>query len=213
MPQGSASLKLVKVNEEDVSQRTFPSQFVDSSQQVALNSQLYRGIKVVVSFGGNAKVGDAEMQADNEKSKVDAPAGQDGVVGGRGLAHLSGGQKTVVVVALILAVLKMEAAPFYILDEFDHALDSQYRSSIAQLINELSSSSQFLITTFKPEIIKAAEAKIFEVTFKNRKSGMAEIGKDKALKIVKGEEKQAKNRQADEVEQKSSADAKPGIAA
>ena len=56
-----------------------------------------------------------------------------------GLSHLSGGQKTVVVVALIFAVLKMEAAPFYILDEFDHALDSCYRSAIAKLIIELSS--------------------------------------------------------------------------
>ena len=40
-----------------------------------------------------------------------------------GLEHFSGGQKTVIVVALILSVLKIEAAPFYILDEFDHALD------------------------------------------------------------------------------------------
>jgi structural maintenance of chromosome 3 (chondroitin sulfate proteoglycan 6) len=39
---------------------------------------------------------------------------------------------------MIFAVLKMEAAPFYILDEFDHALDSQYRQAIANLISELS---------------------------------------------------------------------------
>ncbi len=51
------------------------------------------------------------------------------------MAQLSGGQKTVVVVAMIFAVLKMSAAPFYILDEFDHALDVQYRSAIATLIN------------------------------------------------------------------------------
>ena len=81
------------------------------------------------------------MKVDHEESKAgqaEAPGGHEGLVRGRGLAHLSGGQKTVVVVALILAVLKMEAAPFYILDEFDHALDSQYRFTIAQLINELS---------------------------------------------------------------------------
>ena len=69
----------------------------------------------------------------------------------------------------------------------------------------------FVLKDSPPEIIKAAEAKIFEVTFKNRKSGMTEIGKDKALKIVKGEEKQARSRQADEVEQKLSADAKLGL--
>ena len=43
---------------------------------------------------------------------------------GFSLSQLSGGQKTVVVVSLIFAVLKLDAAPFYILDEFDHALDA-----------------------------------------------------------------------------------------
>jgi len=41
----------------------------------------------------------------------------------------------VVVIAMIFSVLKMEAAPFYIMDEFDHALDSQYRSSISGLVS------------------------------------------------------------------------------
>jgi chromosome segregation ATPase len=36
---------------------------------------------------------------------------------------------------MIFAVLKMEAAPFYIMDEFDHALDSQNRNSIAGLVS------------------------------------------------------------------------------
>ena len=58
------------------------------------------------------------------------------------------------VVALLLAVLKVEAAPFYILDEFDHALDAQYRHAIAKLISQLSKKSQFFITTFKPDIIE-----------------------------------------------------------
>ena len=156
------------------------------------------------------------MEVDHEESKAEqaeVAGGHEGLVGGRSLAHLSGGQKTVVVVALILAVLKMEAAPFYILDEFDHALDSQYRSTIAQLINELSSRSQFLITTFKPEIIKATNAKIFEVTFKNRKSSMAEIGQEKALKIVNREEKQQKSRAAEENNEQFSAEANPDITA
>ncbi len=78
-------------------------------------------------------------------------------------------------VSLIFAVLKLDAAPFYILDEFDHALDSQYRSSIALLISELSSRSQFLITTFKPELIRSAEAKLFEVSYKGKKSAISEI--------------------------------------
>jgi structural maintenance of chromosome 3 (chondroitin sulfate proteoglycan 6) len=55
---------------------------------------------------------------------------------------------------LILSVLQIEAAPFYILDEFDHALDGQYRKAIASLISSLSDRSQFLITTFKPELVR-----------------------------------------------------------
>ena len=103
-----------------------------------------------------------------------------------GLQHLSGGQKTVVVVALIFAVLKMEAAPFYILDEFDHALDSQYRRAIAALIKQLSTKSQFLITTFKPDLIETLDgAKMFEVSFKNKKSGLEIIDQTRALAILK----------------------------
>ena len=87
-----------------------------------------------------------------------------------GLSHLSGGQKTVVIVALIFAELQLEPVPFYILEEFDHALDPQYRLSIAELINELSAKSQFLITTHKPELIQKVSAKILEVTFRAKKS-------------------------------------------
>lgn len=59
---------------------------------------------------------------------AEAAAEEAKVEGGYGLSHLSGGQKTVVVAALIFAVLKLDPAPFYILDEFDHALDPQYRA-------------------------------------------------------------------------------------
>ena len=171
VPQGNASLKLVKAENVvgDISQRSFPSQFVDSSQQLRLSSKVYQSIKVNVNFGNN--VAASAEEAKNEGA-------------GFSLSQLSGGQKTVVVVSLIFAVLKLDAAPFYILDEFDHALDAQYRASIATLINELSTRSQFLITTFKPELIRAADAKIFEVFFRAKKSAIHEINKDRALQIV-----------------------------
>jgi len=70
---------------------------------LTLDEKVYRGIKVKVSFVSGSQA--PEEQTDEC------------------LAQLSGGQKTVVVVAMLFAVLKMEAAPFYILDEFDHALD------------------------------------------------------------------------------------------
>jgi len=51
---------------------------------------------------------------------------------------LSGGQKTVVAAALLFSILKIEAAPFYIMDEFDNALDAEYRGAVCCLIKELS---------------------------------------------------------------------------
>jgi chromosome segregation ATPase len=48
-----------------------------------------------------------------------------------GLGHLSGGQKAVVAASLLFAALKIDAAPFYIMDEFDNALDGENRAAIA----------------------------------------------------------------------------------
>lgn len=130
-----------------------------------MNEKIYRGIKVHVSFKGEGEI----YQNEDESC----------------LAQLSGGQKTVVVIAMIFAVLKMYAAPFYILDEFDHALDVQYRGAIATLINQLSASSQFLITTFKPDLINSVvDANICEVKFAQRKSSLVKIQKKRALEIV-----------------------------
>lgn len=97
--------------------------------------------------------------------------------------QLSGGQKTVVAVAMIFAVLKMESAPYYILDEFDHALDTQYRKAIASLIEELSKKSQFLITTFKPELLEIP-ASIFEVRYRSRSSKVIAIDRGQAADIL-----------------------------
>ena len=130
----------------------------DPTQVVKTSDVTYKGIKVKVAFQN-----EAELE----------------------LKYLSGGQKAVVVVAMIFAYLKIEAAPFYILDEFDHALDREYRNAIATMINELSQRSQFLITTFKPELIQACEnAKILEVKYANRKSKLHEIKQDQALKLI-----------------------------
>ena len=48
--------------------------------------------------------------------------------------QLSGGQKTVVALAFILAIQKCDPAPFYLFDEVDAALDPEFRSAIANLI-------------------------------------------------------------------------------
>ena len=97
--------------------------------------------------------------------------------------QLSGGQKTAAGVALIFALSTIEPPPFYILDEIDAALDPNYRVNLANLIKELSKSNQFIISTFKPELIDVAD-NIYMVKFANKTSNIVKIEKDEALKFI-----------------------------
>ena len=97
--------------------------------------------------------------------------------------QLSGGQKTAAGVALIFALSTIEPPPFYILDEIDAALDPNYRINLANLIKELSKNNQFIISTFKPELIDVAD-NIYMVKFANKTSNIIKIEKDDAHKFI-----------------------------
>ena len=100
-----------------------------------------------------------------------------------------------VAACLIFAIQKIEAAPFYIMDEFDSALDPQYCQGIAEQIQKLSHShldpvtgqwcpgSQFILTTFKPHLLAHAD-RIFQVSFRSQKSSVKAINEAAAAKII-----------------------------
>ena len=52
------------------------------------------------------------------------------------LSELSGGQKSLLALSLILALLKYQPAPFYILDEIDSALDLSHTQNIGLMIRK-----------------------------------------------------------------------------
>ncbi|MEN2495359.1 MAG: Structural maintenance of chromosomes protein 2 [Marteilia pararefringens] len=65
------------------------------------------------------------------------------------LIELSGGQRSLVALSLILAILKFKPAPLYILDEVDAALDPSHTQNIGLMIQQHFKGSQFLIISLK----------------------------------------------------------------
>ena len=57
------------------------------------------------------------------------------------LSELSGGQRSLLALSLILALLKYQPAPLYILDEIDSALDLQHTQNIGAMIRKYFSQS------------------------------------------------------------------------
>lgn len=51
-----------------------------------------------------------------------------------GLSELSGGQRSLLALSFILALLKFKPAPIYILDEIDAALDLSHTQNIGKMI-------------------------------------------------------------------------------
>lgn len=98
--------------------------------------------------------------------------------------QLSGGQKTAVAVALIFSLSKIDPPPFYILDEIDAALDPSMRTNLSKLISNLSQQNQYIISTFKPEILEVSD-NIYQVKFSNKTSNLTKIAKEEAKKFIK----------------------------
>ncbi|KAI9202171.1 structural maintenance of chromosome protein [Polychytrium aggregatum] len=99
------------------------------------------------------------------------------------MSQLSGGQKSLVALALIFAIQKCDPAPFYLFDEIDAALDAQYRTAVANMVHELSGKAQFITTTFRPELLVHAD-KYYGVTFTNKVSQIQILSKDEAQAFV-----------------------------
>jgi len=100
------------------------------------------------------------------------------------MSQLSGGQKTVVALALIFAIQRLEPAPFYLFDEIDAALDTQYRTAVARLIQkDAAKGVQMIITTFRPEVIESAD-RFYRVSQRNRVSLIDSVSRIQARMVI-----------------------------
>ncbi|CAG9856359.1 unnamed protein product [Phyllotreta striolata] len=101
--------------------------------------------------------------------------------------QLSGGQKSLVALALIFAIQKCDPAPFYLFDEIDQALDPSYRRAVANMIHELSGEAQFITTTFRPELLEHAN-KFYGVKFRNKVSHIECVSREVARDFVEDDQ-------------------------
>jgi chromosome segregation protein len=76
---------------------------------------------------------------------------------GRKLALLSGGERSLVALAFLLALLLSRTCPFYILDEVEAALDDINIGLFVSLVREYRVRTQFLIITHQKRTMEAAD--------------------------------------------------------
>jgi chromosome segregation protein len=80
---------------------------------------------------------------------------------------LSGGEKTMTALALLVAVFQVRPSPFFLLDEVDAALDDANVGRFNQLITELVVDSQFLVITHNKRTIEVANL-LYGVTMEQK---------------------------------------------
>ncbi|MCD6227034.1 chromosome segregation protein SMC [Candidatus Micrarchaeota archaeon] len=71
---------------------------------------------------------------------------------------MSGGERTVLSIILILAIQMIRPSPFYLMDEVDAALDKENSKLLARLIKNMSKNSQFIVVSHNDEVLKSADA-------------------------------------------------------
>jgi chromosome segregation protein len=73
------------------------------------------------------------------------------------LSLLSGGEKTLGAIALLMALWATKPSPFVVLDEVDAALDDPNIDRFASLLRDLATTSQFILVTHHPRTIEMVD--------------------------------------------------------
>jgi chromosome segregation protein len=74
------------------------------------------------------------------------------------LSLLSGGERSLVAVAFLVALFKARPSPFYILDEVEAALDDTNLGRLLEIYEELRENSQLLVITHQKRTMEVGDA-------------------------------------------------------
>ena len=88
------------------------------------------------------------------------------------LSLLSGGERSLTAVALLVAIFKARPSPFYVLDEVEAALDDVNLGRLLTVLEELRAASQLIIITHQKRTMEIADS-LYGVTM--RGDGVSEV--------------------------------------
>ena len=130
--------------------------------------------------GGQAflRLTDVENQAESGLEIVASPPGKKL----QNVLLLSGGEKALTALALLVGIFEFQPSPFCVLDEVDAALDETNVGRLADLLHSLSKETQFLLVTHSKRMMQSADM-IYGVT-------MQEPGVSKIISVRLGAQEQ-----------------------
>ncbi|MFZ1012692.1 MAG: chromosome segregation protein SMC, partial [Terracidiphilus sp.] len=134
--------------------------------------------------GGQAflRLTDEENQLESGLDIVASPPGKKL----QNVLLLSGGEKALTALALLVGIFQFQPSPFCVLDEVDAALDETNVGRLADLLHSLSRETQFLLVTHSKRMMHAADL-IYGVT-------MQEPGVSKVISVKLGIQEQQPRR-------------------
>ena len=87
------------------------------------------------------------------------------------LSLLSGGERSLTAVALLVAIFRARPSPFYIMDEVEAALDDVNLGRLIKLLQQLRERSQLIVITHQKRTMEIADA-LYGTTIRN---GVTEV--------------------------------------
>ncbi len=138
-------------------------------------------------FGGGQalmKLTDTENTSESGIDIVASPPGKKL----QSILLLSGGEKALTALSLLVGIFQFQPAPFCILDEVDAPLDETNVGRFAKLIDDMSNSTQFIVITHSKRTMAQADV-IYGVT-------MQEPGVSKIVSVNLANRRAASNRRA-----------------
>ncbi len=141
-------LEIVKEVDERV-ERVFAEAFADTAAQFeGVFSRLFPGGegKLILTEPDNMLTTGIEVEARPPGKKI------------KRLSLLSGGERSLTAVALLVSIFKARPSPFYIMDEVEAALDDTNLGRLITLFEELRDSSQLIVITHQKRTMEVADA-------------------------------------------------------